>query len=210
MYPLQNQVSPFLQEIFMPLVVAIFEVLSRPAEDNDQTAALEKQMLRRSYFSFIQTIASSGMNEVMASQGVENIERVLFTIIQGAVDFPDPIAQKTCFIILSRLVELWGGKDGLVGFPDFIYKHIVPACFMAPLKPTFDLSDAQTVLGPECIQFLQEYLPSLHVSPEITQELCQVIQQPDAKVLKNYMKMRFYFEVKRFSNGSALEMCASV
>uniref|UniRef100_A0A8C0YF97 Exportin-T n=1 Tax=Cyprinus carpio carpio TaxID=630221 RepID=A0A8C0YF97_CYPCA len=204
----KNQVSPFLQEIFMPLVMAIFEVLSRPAEENDQTAALEKQMLRRSYFSFIQTIASSGMNEVMASQGEpENIERVLFTIIQGAVDFPDPIAQKTCFIILSRLVELWGGKDGLVGFPDFIYKHIVPACFMAPLKPTFDLSDAQTVLtlsectltlhmihlkrGPECIQFLQEYLPSLQVSAEITQELCQVLQQPDVKVLKNYMKVFF-------------------
>uniref|UniRef100_A0A9J7XXF3 Exportin-T n=2 Tax=Cyprinus carpio TaxID=7962 RepID=A0A9J7XXF3_CYPCA len=203
----KNQVSPFLQEIFMPLVMAIFEVLSRPAEENDQTAALEKQMLRRSYFSFIQTIASSGMNEVMASQGAENIERVLFTIIQGAVDFPDPIAQKTCFIILSRLVELWGGKDGLVGFPDFIYKHIVPACFMAPLKPTFDLSDAQTVLtlsectltlhmihlkrGPECIQFLQEYLPSLQVSAEITQELCQVLQQPDVKVLKNYMKVFF-------------------
>lgn len=34
----------------------------------------------------------------------------------------------------------------MVGFPDFIYKHIVPACFLAPLKPTFDLSDAQTVL----------------------------------------------------------------
>ncbi|XP_016101121.1 exportin-T [Sinocyclocheilus grahami] len=203
----KNQVSPFLQEIFMPLVMAIFEVLSRPAEENDQTAALEKQMLRRSYFSFIQTIASSGINEVMASQGAENIERVLFTIIQGAVDFPDPVAQKTCFIILSRLVELWGGKDGLVGFPDFIYKHIVPACFMAPLKPTFDLSDAQTVLtlsectltlhmihlkrGLECIQFLQEYLPSLQVSPEITQELCQVLQQPDVKVLKNYMKVFF-------------------
>ncbi|XP_051974310.1 exportin-T [Xyrauchen texanus] len=203
----KNQVSPFLQEVFMPLVMAIFEVLSRPAEENDQTAALEKQMLRRSYFSFIQMIASSGMNEVMASQGAGNIERVLFTIIQGAVDFPDPVAQKTCFIILSRLVELWGGKDGLVGFPDFIYKHIIPACFMAPLKPTFDLSDAQTVLtlsectltlhmihlkrGPECIQFLQEYLPSLQVSPEITQEVCQVLQQPDLKVLKNYMKAFF-------------------
>lgn len=34
----------------------------------------------------------------------------------------------------------------MVGFSDFIYKHIVPACFLAPLKPTFDLSDAQTVL----------------------------------------------------------------
>lgn len=91
------------------------------------------------------------------------------------MDFPDPIAQKTCFIILSKLVELWGeepsdagldcvsvslssrcvlwwtgGKDGMVGFPDFIYKHIVPACFLAPLKTTFDLSDAQTVLVSSC------------------------------------------------------------
>uniref|UniRef100_A0A665VER9 Exportin-T n=1 Tax=Echeneis naucrates TaxID=173247 RepID=A0A665VER9_ECHNA len=204
----KRQVSPFLQQVFMPLVLAIFEVLARPAEDNDQAAALEKQMLRRSYFSFIQTVTGSGMNEVMANQGAENIERVLFTIIQGAVDFPDPIAQKTCFIILSKLVELWGGKDGMVGFPDFIYKHIVPACFLAPLKPTFDLSDAQTVLtlsecavtlkmihlkrGPECIQFLQQdYLPSLQVSPEISQELCQVLQQPDVKVLKNYIKAFF-------------------
>lgn len=47
---------------------------------------------------------------------------------------------------LSLLFLFTGGKDGLVGFPDFIYKHIVPACFLAPLKPTFDLSDAQTVL----------------------------------------------------------------
>lgn len=204
----KRQVSPFLQQVFMPLVLAIFEVLARPAEENDQAAALEKQMLRRSYFSFIQAITGSGMNEVMANQGAENIERVVFTIIQGAVDFPDPVAQKTCFIILTRLVELWGGKDGMVGFPDFIYKNIVPACFLAPLKTTFDLSDAQTVLtlaectltlkmihlkrDAELLQFLQqEYLPSLQVSPEISQELCQVLQQPDVKVLKNYMKAFF-------------------
>ncbi|XP_023808441.1 exportin-T [Oryzias latipes] len=204
----KRQVAPFLQQIFMPLVLAIFEVMARPAEENDQTAALEKQMLRRSYFSFIQTMTGSGINEVMANQGAENMERILFTIIQGAADLPDPVAQKTCFIILSRLVELWGGKDGLVGFSDFIYKHIVPACFLAPLKPSFDLSDAQTVLtlsecaltlktihlkqGPEFLQFLQqEYLPSLQVTPQIAQELCQVLQQPDIKVLKNYIKAFF-------------------
>lgn len=35
---------------------------------------------------------------------------------------------------------------GLNGFEDFMYKSIVPACFMAPMKSTFDLADAQTVL----------------------------------------------------------------
>ena len=54
--------------------------------------------------------------------------------------------QKTCFNILKRLVDAWGGKNGLPGFSDFMYEYIVPACFMAPLKPTFDLGDAQTVL----------------------------------------------------------------
>ncbi|KAM3927543.1 exportin-T [Leptodactylus fuscus] len=202
------QVSPFLQQVFMPLLHAIFEVLVRPSEENDQSAALDKQMLRRSYFAFLQTVSGSGMSEVIANQGAENVERVLFTVIQGAVEYPDPIAQKTCFIILSKLVELWAGKDGLVGFADFVYKHIVPACFLAPMKPTFDLADAQTILalsecavtlktiylkrGPECIQYLQqEYLPSLHVAPEIIQEFCQALQQPDAKVFKNYLKVFF-------------------
>lgn len=72
-FPWQRQVSPFLQQVFMPLVLAIFEVLARPAEENDQTAALEKQMLRRSYFSFIQAITGSGMNEVMANQGESHV-----------------------------------------------------------------------------------------------------------------------------------------
>ncbi|KAM9772273.1 exportin-T isoform 2-T2 [Syngnathus typhle] len=204
----KRQVSPFLQQVFMPLVLAIFEALGRPADANDQAAALEKQMLRRSYFSFVHTVAGSGMSEVLANQGAENVERVLFTLIQGAVDFPDPIAQKTCFAVLARLVELWGGKAGMTGFRDFTYKHIVPACFLAPLKPTFDLSDAQTVLtlaevavtlkmvfvqqGPELLEFLQrDYLPSLHVCPDVAQELCHVLQQPDVKVLKTYLKMFF-------------------
>ncbi|XP_043943980.1 exportin-T [Protopterus annectens] len=202
------QVSPFLQQMFMPLIQAIFQVLNRPAEDNDQSAALEKQMLRRSYFAFLQTVVGSGMCEVLSNQGSENVEQVVFTVIQGAVEFPDPIAQKTCFIILSKLVELWGVKDGLVGFIDFIYKRIVPACFLAPMKPTFDLSDAQTVLvlsecavtlktiqlkrGPEFIQYLQqEYLPSLQIAPDMIQEFCQVLQQTDSKVFKNYLKVFF-------------------
>lgn len=51
-------------------------------------------------------------------------------------------AQKTCFTILRKIVELWGGADGPPGFSDFLYARIVPACFQAPLKATFDLGDA--------------------------------------------------------------------
>jgi exportin-T len=34
------QVSRFLHQMFMPLLHAIFEVLLRPVEDDDQSAAL--------------------------------------------------------------------------------------------------------------------------------------------------------------------------
>lgn len=50
------------------------------------------------------------------ASGAENVERVLVTVIQGAVEYPDPIAQKTCFIILSKLVELWGERNPLFLF----------------------------------------------------------------------------------------------
>lgn len=59
--------------------------------------------------------------------------------------FPSPTTHEA-IIEFEILFFFLGGKDGPVGFADFVYKHIVPACFLAPLKQTFDLADAQTVL----------------------------------------------------------------
>ena len=39
---------------------------------------------------------------------LSNLEQVLLTVIQGAVEIPDPTGQKSCFTILKRLIELWG------------------------------------------------------------------------------------------------------
>ena len=48
---------------------------------------------------------------------------------------------------IDFLSFLWiGGSNGLTGFEEFIYKSIVPATFMAPMKSTFNLADAQTIL----------------------------------------------------------------
>ncbi|KAG8189138.1 hypothetical protein JTE90_018432 [Oedothorax gibbosus] len=139
---------------------------------------------------------------------MQNMERVLLTVIQGAVDFPDPVAQKTCFTILRKLVELWGGADGPAGFSDFLYAQIIPACFLAPSKSSFDLADAQTVLalhesalclraalekrGPEMLGFLQDsYLPLLHVNPKVAEEYCRALASSDVKAFKSYLKYFF-------------------
>ncbi|BFZ08391.1 hypothetical protein BsWGS_11430 [Bradybaena similaris] len=164
--PLVNQIimkfrgaiTPFLSQVFMPLVTTIYQVLSVPSELNDHCSAEEKKLLQRGYFLFLATIVCNCL-DVLRLQDVQNLNQVLMSIIQGAVEIPDPQSQKSCFSTLRKLVELWGGKDGLQGFPEFIYKEIVPACFMAPMKPTFDLSDGQTtlVLG-ECASCMQETL----------------------------------------------------
>ncbi|GFY44642.1 exportin-T [Trichonephila inaurata madagascariensis] len=205
----KKEVVPFVQEIFMPFVTAIFNALSTPIDENDQPAQNERQLLQRSYFLFISVIVSNNITEVMSTQSLPNLERVLLTVIQGAVEFPDPVAQKTCFSILKKMVELWGGSNGgLTGFVDFMYNHIVPACFMAPLKETFDLNDAQTILalsesalclktvldkrGAEFVTYLKSsYLPTLHISPEKIEEYCQALGS-DSKAFKNYLK--FFFQ----------------
>lgn len=203
----KKEVIPFLQQVFMPIVNAIFSALTLPVEENDEQGKREKQLLQRNYFQFIAAIVTNNISEVLNAQDSHFLEQVMMSIIRGAVDFPDPVAQKTCFSILRKLVDLWGGKEEPDGFTQFIYKNIVPACFMAPLKSTFDLSDAQTSLalaesamclkailqrrGDEFVNYLRaEYLPTLQISPQLTDEYCQALRSEN-KVFKNYVKVFF-------------------
>lgn len=214
--PLMNQlimkfkrdISPFLQNVFMPLVQAIYQVLTTPADALDQETAEERKMLRRSYFLFISTLICNDGVDVLGSQDMQNLHDVLVTIVQGAVELPDPQSQKMCFSILRKLVESWGGQDSSIpGFLEFIYDRILPACFHAPLKPTFDLNDGQTNLalgecahclksiadkrGEECMNYLQvEYLPKLQMSPEQAQEFCQALQS-ESKLFRAFLKSFF-------------------
>lgn len=66
---IQSAISPFLQEMFMPLVRTIFTVLSSPVDDGDQVTATEKKMLQRAYYLFISTIVSNDGLDVLKNQG---------------------------------------------------------------------------------------------------------------------------------------------
>ncbi|KAH3816261.1 exportin-T-like isoform X2 [Dreissena polymorpha] len=203
----KSAISPFLQEVFMPVVTTIFRVLTQPSDSLDQVALTEKRLLQKGYYSFLATIVANDVLDVLKNQEPQNLHEVLLTVVQGATDFPDPPSQKTCFNILRRLVGAWGGKDGLQGFPDFIYKNIIPACFIAPMKPDFDLRDAQTSLalgemasclkcvvderGDEVVNFLfSDYLPTHQMSQPQAQEFCDALKS-DSKLFRNYFKTFF-------------------
>ncbi|XP_041348237.1 LOW QUALITY PROTEIN: exportin-T-like [Gigantopelta aegis] len=203
----KSAITPFLSEIFMPFVSTIFQTLAIPSDERDQVAATEKKLLQRGYYQFLSTIISNDAIDVLKVQDVQNLNEVLMSVVQGAVECPDPTSQKTCFSILRKMIDIWGGTNNIMGFLDFMYKNVIPACFLAPLKPTFDLSDAQTTLvlgesamclktildkrGEEVIAYLQgEYLPTLNLPPQLTQEFCQAMKT-DQKTFRNYMKTFF-------------------
>lgn len=217
--PLMNQlimkfkaaIVPFLQQVFMPLVSTIFQVLSTPSDDLDQVTAVEKKMLQRSYYLFLSTIISNDCLDVIKNQEMNNLHSLLLTVVQGAADIPDPQSQKMCYNIMKKLVETWGGPNGLAGFVDFMYKSFLPACFLGPMKPTFDLNDGQTSLAlAECAQCLRcmldkrgqefltylstDYLPKLNVPAENIQELCEALKT-DNKTFRTYLK-NFFLKAK--------------
>lgn len=205
----KQQIGPFLRDVFMAIVNCIFSVLGKLAEIKNEEATREKETLRRSYFLFVAAVVTNDVTIVLTSLNHQDLRQVLMTLIQGAVEFPDPVAQKISFNILRKLVELWGGNDnGLNGFGEFIYENIVPATFMAPMRSTFDLTDAQTILalheialtqktilqkqGGEFINFLQNtYLPTLQLTPQAIQEYTNALQHADIKTFKTYAKAFF-------------------
>ncbi|XP_013079973.2 exportin-T-like [Biomphalaria glabrata] len=216
--PLVNQVimkfkaniTPFLTQVFMPLVVTIYQVLNTPVDLNDHCSAEEKKLLQRGYFLLLATIVCNCI-DVLKAQDMQNLNQVLMSLIQGAVDLPDPQSQKCCFSTLKKLIELWGGKEALPGFPEFIYKEIVPACFMAPMKPTFDLADGQTTLvlgesalcmqeilqqrGVEFLEFLKsDFFPSKGISAE-SGECYLVNLQTGIKPYRTWLK-KFFMQAK--------------
>ena len=93
---MQKQVVPFLTQAFAPIISAIFNALAVSAASvNDEEARLERQSLQRSYFSFIAAIISHGLMEVLASQDTATLQQVLHSLVQGAVEYPDPVVS-TC------------------------------------------------------------------------------------------------------------------
>ncbi|XP_065829069.1 exportin-T-like [Oscarella lobularis] len=203
------QVQPIVNEIFMPIVRGIFNFLGALEEESDPNIVREKEALQKCYFSFIGCIVVNNQFQVIADQQPEHTQEILLTLVHGALDFPEPSTQKYCFSCLKKLVEVWGGGTSSVpGFDEFIYKNIIPACFVAPLKATFDLKDVQalTVLsesgqvmktilarrGVELFHYLQsEYLPSLNFSSELIQEYLKHLQHADQKTFKNFLKAMF-------------------
>lgn len=70
-----------------------------------------------------------------------------FFKVKHSAAFTKWMRSNTSWPSLNYFYFVWiGGNNGLNGFGEFIYESVVPATFMAPMKSTFDMNDAQTIL----------------------------------------------------------------
>lgn len=112
---------------------------------NAQHAQLE---LRRAYFLFVHTIASSQLDDVLRSdRNLPSLSNVLTTVAQAACGIDDRRVQRQCFLIFVQLTKLWLPEkrqaDPVPGFADFMSTHAIAACFDAPRLEGFDPQDGQ-------------------------------------------------------------------
>ena len=67
----------------MAIVTTVFNVLGQPSDSLDTQATRDKQMLQRSYFQFLQTIAIHDVTEVIATQGEWCIKQRVYLYGEG-------------------------------------------------------------------------------------------------------------------------------
>jgi exportin-T len=78
--------------MFTPMVQSVFRALAEPIELNDQIATAERRMLQRQYYNFIATVVTNNVTEVLSAEENSGVlQQVMLSVIQGSVEFPDPV-----------------------------------------------------------------------------------------------------------------------
>ena len=137
-----------ISQMFGPLVTAIFTHVasldSAIASSSSATVAVagpqsddvrERKGLLRTYFSFVHSLVHSDLTSVLsAPQHSVHMGPSLQALFLGCLEGPDLQVQRQCFLILQRLVELWGGSEAgsLTGFNSYILQAHPPTHLPAP------------------------------------------------------------------------------
>lgn len=119
----KKECSSFVETAAAPLIYAIFNAGNTEAADEDE--ARQKKSLQKGYYLFLSSLVSSGLLPVLGKLEAPLLDQVLMSIVQGAVDFPDPSAQKNCFALLKKITEEWGSsEDAPPNFVNFLYMQV--------------------------------------------------------------------------------------
>lgn len=178
--------APHLNEILLPLVQAIFQMLGVNVDPLDADEREQHALMRRAYFDLLGAIVKNNCTDVFLSpKNAPHLQNILKTLVQGANEAGQPRMQTTCLALLRKLIEVWFGKAKLPGFETFVSQDVVTACFKVLSQPGFEVNDGEHFLlmkelahllkhvhiagGLEFITFLKStFLPSLGVPTDVS------------------------------------------
>ncbi|CAG2105834.1 unnamed protein product, partial [Medioppia subpectinata] len=171
----QRDLTPFFKQILSPLILSCFSVIAQTVNNE------EKLSIQKSYYSLLSILVTNNIMDPFLAIEMPLMEQILITVFQGSIDFPDAVTQRVCFQILRKFVEFYGNSsEGAISdkevkvaeneaqsvgsneFVQFIYKSIIPACFVAPIRQN---SDSQLVN--ECLSCLKT-IQSTRGTPELS------------------------------------------
>ncbi|XP_034230786.1 exportin-T-like isoform X1 [Thrips palmi] len=189
----KKDAASLVQQLLAP-TLAIFTAAWAADTDKDNPYAQEENhYLFRSFLGLISAIVTNNILEVLLAQEPHTLQQALDWVIQGTYHDPDPTAQKSCYTILRKMVDQWGGVgEKPDGFTEFLYERVVPACYL-PLKSLDDTSPDSRAVGKECSQLIASifkkrgdeflchlqntFLPSLGLEPRICEAHIKTIRE---------------------------------
>jgi Exportin-T len=175
--------APLIDAALLPLIRTIYELLppavpaagttasttaagAAGSKSNGTAAAaalaaplshevVERTVLLRQYFSFLNHIINNGLLGVLASAAnAPQLDAILQSVVDALVELDDPLAKKACAGVLAALVkELADETPAAAALPAhmraavaaYAAERAAPAVLRALLAPTFDIKDANSI-----------------------------------------------------------------
>jgi len=203
-----------INQLFIPFVNFIFQILAQN-QNLSPNSEEEREVLtlRRNYYVFIHTIATSKCEDIFISPlNIDHFQNILNSVREGCLFYQDPTVQLKTFSIFRRLCATPLALNGVFSF--FLFENIIPLLFEVSLNKSFNLNDANTVhvlteicnivveankkYGPPFIAYLKEKLfIGLSCPSDFNTTFINHIN--NGQNLKNFL--RAYFQEYKMRNG---------
>ncbi|KAG1805415.1 hypothetical protein EV424DRAFT_278749, partial [Suillus variegatus] len=144
-HKLQSELFNVLDELIGPLSAHITHLLNQPITGADD--GVEHAETKHAYLTLLTNVMSSDLHDIfITDRNKATFEPPLISLSRWAEDISDSSSQKSAFAFLSRCVQAWrrpataanGQVQGVPGFEQFVYEHLVPTAFAVLSSPQFN------------------------------------------------------------------------
>jgi len=210
----KERLIPYLEAHTVEIWESVWSALSAPIDANDEVATRDYQYLRRAYFQLLSVAASKKVLDLFCLGGAGICDRIWSTVSEGALTVADPTVQQLAFTIIHKCAEAVKSYPQHAGwFNSFLSSNALRLCFIVPLTPGFDFSDAQSSVvlheiasclkrfydlqGDQLSSQIAETLRAMNLPNDVCDSFCFTVKTSDTKPLQKYLRSFFLGAAQR-------------